>query len=215
MENSSRVRRLRCSLATVVAALLATVSLAACSPDQLGSAAIVDGTTISADSLQSHARAYLAIVPNADRATVQQHILEEMIFSSIIKKAADANDVHVSQGAVAKQLAVFYKQTKNRRGLVAALAAEQSPVIVPPGYVDSWLHDQLLYHKLVVKLAGGGDATTAEASTRGSNALSAAAKSMKVVVNPRYGTWDPKTGSIDALVSGGLALTTKQLNATK
>jgi hypothetical protein len=81
--------------------------------------------------------------------------------------------------------------------------------------VDQWLRDQLLYHKLVVKLAGGGDSTTAQASARGSNALSSAAKSMKIEVNPRYGTWNPKTGSINALVSGGLANTAKQLNPKK
>jgi hypothetical protein len=218
MENSSRplrVRRVRRSLATVVAALLAAVSLAACGPDQLGSAAVIDGTTISADTLQSSARAYLAIVPNGDRAQVQQHILEEMIYSRIIASAAKKSDVHVSAGAVAKQLEVFFKQTKNRRGVVAALGGQQPPVIVPPGYVDQWLRDQLLYHKLVVKLAGGGDSTTVEASARGSQALSSAAKSMKIEVNPRYGTWNPKTGSINALVSGGLANTAKQLNAKK
>jgi hypothetical protein len=198
-----------------VVALVAAGSLSACGPDQLGAAAIIDGTTISADTLQSSARAYLAIVPNGDRAQVQQHILEEMIFSRIIAKAATKNDVHVSTGAVQKQLEVFFKQTKDRRGVVSALGAEQPPVIVPPGYVDRWLRDQLLYHKLVVKLANGGDATTAEASARGSGALSSAAKSMKIEVNPRYGTWNPKTGSIDALVSGGLANTAKQLNAKK
>lgn len=166
MENSRRARGLRRSLATGVAALLASLSLAACSPDQVGAAAVVDGTRISVDRLQSSARAYLAVVPNGDPAEVQQHILEEMIFSTIIAKAARANDVHVSDGAVAKQLAVFYKQTKDRRGLVAALAAQQPSVIVPPDYVNAWLRDQLLYHKLVVKLANGGDAATAEASAR-------------------------------------------------
>ena len=218
MENSSRppgVRRVRRSLATAAVALLATVSLAACGPDQLGSAAVIDGTTISADTLQSSARAYLAIVPNGDRAQVQQHILEEMIYSRIIANAAKKNDVHVSTGAVAKQLEVFFKQTKDRRGVVAALGGQQPPVIVPPGYVDQWVRDQLLYHKLVVKLAGGGDSTTAQASARGSNALASAAKSMKIEVNPRYGAWNPKTGSINALVSGGLANTAKQLNAKK
>jgi hypothetical protein len=38
---------------------------------------------------------------------------------------------------------------------------------------------------------------------------------MKIEVNPRYGTWNPRSGSIDALVSGGLANTAKQLNAKK
>lgn len=215
MENSSRAHGMRRSLTTAVVALAATVSLTACAPDQLGAAAIVDGTVISADTLQSSARDYLAIVPNGDRTQVQQRILEEMIFSRIITKAASKNDVHVSTGAVAKQLEVFFKQTKDRRGVVSALGAEQPPVVVPPGYVDRWLRDQLLYHKMVVKLAGGGDATTAEASARGSSALSAAAKSMKIEVNPRYGTWNPNSGSIDALVSGGLAITAKQLNAKK
>ena len=135
MENSSRSRGLRGSVSTAMVALLATVSLAACAPDQLGSAAVIDGTTISADTLQSSARAYLAIVPNGDRAQVQQHILEEMIYSRIIAKAAKRNDVHVSIGAVAKQLEVFFKQTKDRRGVVAALGGQQPPVIVPPGYV--------------------------------------------------------------------------------
>jgi hypothetical protein len=214
MENSSRSRGLRRSLATAVVALLATLSLAACGPDQLGSAAVIDGTTISADTLQSYARAYLAIVPNGDRAQVQQHILEEMIYSRIIAKAAKKNDVHVSTGAVARQLEVFFKQTKDRRGVVAALGGQQPPVIVPPGYLDQWLRDQLLYHKLVVKLSGG-DSTTVEASARGSNALSSAAKSMKIEINPRYGSWNPKTGSINALVSGGLANTAKQLNAKR
>lgn len=38
---------------------------------------------------------------------------------------------------------------------------------------------------------------------------------MTVDVSPRYGTWDPKTGSINGLVSGGLAQTAAQLNGKK
>lgn len=213
MDNSSRMRGLRRRLAVATVALVATVSLTACDPDQLGAAAIVDGSVVSTDSLQSSARAYIAIVPDADRAQVQQRILERIILSRIIAKAASDNDVHVSKGAVAKQLDLFIQQTQSRRRLVMALASQNS-VIVPPAYVDQWVRDQLLVRAIVTKLAAGEDPTTAAANDRGTSALTATAKTMKIEINPRYGTWDPDRG-IAGQLSGGLAKTAKQLTAKK
>jgi hypothetical protein len=210
----SNRRRASRGLAAAAVALLAAVSLTACNPDQPGAAAIVDGNVISTSSLQSAARSYLAIVPNADRAQVQQRILERMILSRVIAKAARENDVRVSIGTVAAQLDKFYETTKNRRGLVTALASQQTPIVVPPVFVDQWVRDQLLVHKIVVKLAGSDDPASAEASARGSSTLSATAKTMKIQINPRYGTWNPNRG-IEAQVSGGLARTAQQLNAQK
>ena len=212
MQSLSHARGVRRSLVVAVAALFATVSLTACSPDQLGAAAIVDGTVISTKTLQSSTRAYLAIVPNGDRTQVQQRILERMILSRVIAKVARENHVNVSIGTVAKQRDQLFQTTKNRRGLVAALAQQQTAVIVPPGYVDQWIRDQLLFRKIVTKLAGGADPTSAAASTRGTNALAATGKTMKIEINPRYGTWNPNRG-VEALVSGGLAKTAAQLNA--
>jgi hypothetical protein len=212
MQSSSHTRGVRRNLVVAVAGLLATVSLTACSPDQLGAAAIVDGTVISTKTLQSSARAYVAIVPNADRTQVQQRILERMILSRVIAKVARANHVNVSVGTVAQQRDQLFQTTKNRRGLVAALAQQQTAVIVPPGYIDQWIRDQLLFRKIVTKLAGGADPTSDAASARGTNALAATGKAMKIEINPRYGTWDPNRG-VEALVSGGLAKTAAQLNA--
>ena len=214
MESSSRVRGVRRSLVVAVVALLAAVSLTACSPDQLGAAAIVDGNVISTDTLQSSARAYLAIVPNGDRTQVQQRILERMILSRVIAKVARENHVNVSIGTVAKQRDQLLQTTKNRKGLVSALAQQQTAVIVPPGYIDQWVRDQLLFQKVVRKLAGSEDPASAAASARGTNALAATAKTMKIEINPRYGTWNPNRG-VEALVSGGLAKTAAQLNAQK
>jgi hypothetical protein len=221
MENSSHLHGLRSSgvhglrgrLMVAVVALLATVSLTACNPDQLGAAAIVDGSAISTDDLQSSARAYVEIVPNADSAQLQQRILERIILSRIIAKAARDYDVHVSTGAVAKQRDLFIKQTRSRRRLVAALASQNS-VVVPPAYLDQWVRDQLLVRAIVTKLAAGADPSTAEANDRGTAALSATAKTMKIEINPRYGTWDPERG-VAGLLSGGLAKTAKQFTAKK
>jgi hypothetical protein len=214
MEISSRVRRVRRSLLVAVVALLASVSLAACNPDQLGAAAIVDGNVISTDTLQTSARDYLAIVPNADRTQVQQRILERMILSRVIAKVAADNQVNVSTGTVAKQRDQLFKTTKSRNGLVAALAQQQTAVIVPPGYVDQWVRDQLLFRKVVTKLAGSDDPSSAAASARATSALAAAGKTMKIKINPRYGTWDPNRG-VQALLSGGLAKTAAELTAAK
>jgi hypothetical protein len=214
MESSSRGRGMRRSLVVAVAALLATASLAACGPDELGAAAIVDGKAISTETLQSSARSYLTIVPNADRAQVQQRILERMILSQIIANVARKNQVNVSTGTVAKQRDQLFTTTKNRRGLVTALAQQQTPVILPPGYIDQWIRDQLLFRKVITKLAGGEDPTSDAASARGTSALAAMGKTMKIEINPRYGTWNPDSG-IEALVSGGLAKTAAQLNAQK
>jgi hypothetical protein len=210
---SKRCRASR-GLAVAAVALLATVSLTACNPDQPGAAAIVDGDVISTSSLQSAARSYLAVVPNADPAQLQQQILERMILSRVIAKTAREKDVRVSTGTVAAQLDKFYATTKNRRGLVTALAGQQTPIVVPPDFVDQWVRDQLLVHKLVVKLAGSDDPNGAAASARGSSTLSETAKTMKIEINPRYGTWNPNRG-IEAQVSGGLARTPAQLNAQK
>jgi hypothetical protein len=212
MEISSRVRAVRRSLAVAVVALLASLSLAACSPDQLGAAAIVDGKAISTDTLQNSASAYLAIVPNADRSQVQQRILERMILSRVIAKVARDNQVNVSTGTVAKQRDQLFQTTKNRRGLVAALAQQQTAVIVPPDYIDQWVRDQLLFRKVVTKLAGSDDPSGAAASARATSALAAAGKTMKIEINPRYGTWNPNRG-VEALLSGGLAKTAAQLTA--
>lgn len=214
MESSSRMHGARRSLAVAVVALLATLSLSACSPDQLGAAAIVDGKVISTDSLQSSARAYLAIVPNADRAQVQQRILERMILSRVIAKVARENGVNVSVGTAAKQRDQLLKTTKSRKGLVTALATQQTVVIVPPGYIDQWVRDQLLFRKIVTKLAGSDDPSSDAASARGTSALAATGKTMKIEINPRYGTWNPNRG-VEALLSGGLARTAAQLNAQK
>jgi hypothetical protein len=221
MQNSSHLHVLRSSgvhglqgrLVAAVVALLATVSLTACDPDQLGAAAIVDGSVISTDDLQSSARAYVAIVPDADSSQLQQRILERIILSRIIAKAARDYDVHVSTGAVAKQRDLFIQQTRGRRRLVAALASQNS-VVVPPAYLDQWVRDQLLVRAIVTKLAAGADPSTAEANDRGTAALSATAKTMKIEINPRYGTWDPDRG-VAGLLSGGLAKTAKQLTAKK
>ncbi|MGZ4591218.1 MAG: SurA N-terminal domain-containing protein [Actinomycetes bacterium] len=214
MKTPTRSNRVLRSLVVAVVALLATVSLAACNPDQMGAAAIVDGHVITTDQLQQATRGYLKTVPDADKSTVQLRILERMILSRIIDKAAAKENVSVSTGAVAKQRDQILASTKGPKGLVQALAQQQSPTVLAPSYIDRWVRDQLLYSRIVAKLAGSGDPASPAAANKGSETLRAAGKTMKIKINPRYGTWDPNQGVVGQ-ISGGLSQTADQLSTGK
>jgi hypothetical protein len=213
-QTHTRSRRARRTLAAAAVALLATVSLSACNQKELGAAAIIDGHVITTDELQSATRGYLAVVPDGDKSEAQVRILERMVLSRIIDKAAAKEDVTVSTGAVAKQRDQILASTKGRKGLVQALSQQQSPTVLPPSLIDNWVRDQLLYSRIVTKLAGPGDPASQVATDKGSASLIAAGKSMDITVNPRYGTWNPEKGVVGQ-ISGGLSKTAAELADSK
>lgn len=206
-QTPTRARRVLRSLVVAAVALLATVSLAACNQKELGAAAIVDGHVITTAELQSATRDYLEVVPGGAKSDVQIRILERMILSRIIDKAAAKEGARVSTGAVAKQRDVYLASTKGRKGLVKTLSQQQT--VLPPSLIDRWVRDQLLYNGIVTKIAGPG-ATAQVSQAKGSAALIAAGKSMDITVNPRYGTWNPDKGVVGE-ISGGLSRTAAEL----
>lgn len=211
MSRLPRPSRLR-SAAAVAVALVAAAALSGCSSERLGSAAVVDGDRITTDQVQEATRSYLLVVPGSESAVAQRAILERIILSDVIDKAARTQGVHASPGQVAAERDDLLKSVGGRKGLVRALSAQQQPTVLAPSYVDRWFKDRLLYTKIAKKLASGADPTSADVLARTSNTLSAAARSMDIEVNPRYGRWNPRTG-VTALVSGGLSKTVAQLNA--
>jgi hypothetical protein len=205
--------RLIRTTAALTAALVAASALTACSEQRLGAAAVVDGDRISTHQVQDATASYLKVVPGSDTAESQRAILERIILSDVIDTAAKEQGVHASAAQIARERNALLKTVGGRKGLVRALSAQQQPTVLAPSYVDRWFKDRLLYTKIAKKLAAGADPTSAAVLTKTSNSLAAAAKSMTIEVNPRYGTWDPNKG-VTALVSGGLSKTAAQLNAS-
>lgn len=193
-----------------VVALLAGLALSGCGPKEIGAAAIVDGDPIRVQQLQDATTGYLAVVPRADRGDAQLRILERMILSRVIDRAARREDVSVSAGEVAAERQQILSSVGGRTRLVQALAEQQPPTVLAPSYLDRWTRDRLLFGKLAEKLGGGQDPTSAEAGEAAGNALVSSAKAMKVRVNPRYGTWNPEQG-LQGVVSGGLSRTVEEL----
>lgn len=201
-------------LAALAAASIAVSGLAGCSDSRLGAAAVVDGNVISTDTLQDLTRRYLDVVPDADSGEAQRRILERIIFSRVIDKAARTAHVHARPGEVAGERQALLRQAGGRRGLVRALASQEQPTVLAPSYVDRWFEDRVLYRRLAAKLAGSGDATSSAALNRAGDAVLEAGRSMDIDVNPRYGTWNTRRG-LSPLVSGGLSKTAAELNAGK
>jgi hypothetical protein len=203
--------RLSRTAAALTVALAVAAGLSGCSDQRLGAAAVVDGKRISTDDLQQATRGYLRIVPGADSAQVQRDVLQRIILSAVIDKVARREGVGVSAGKVAAARDDLIKSTGGRKGLIRALAGQQQPSVLAPAYLDRWFKDQLLFRRITVKLARGGDPTSAVETNKTSTLLSRTARSMDIEVNPRYGRWSLRRGVV-ALQSGGLSQTAAELN---
>jgi hypothetical protein len=196
-------------LAVAAAAALAVMSLASCRTDQVGTAAIVDGESISVEQLQDATQGFLEAVPDGNSGNAQQAILQQMIVSKVIQNAADSAGVTVSDSEVAAQRDQVLDSVREpaeaanvsaRDYVSRQLSSNQTGAVVPPDDLEQFIRDQLLASKL-----GENDPAA------GNEALMAAARETDVEVNPRYGRWDPQQG-LAPLVSGGLSKTVEELS---
>lgn len=191
----------------LAAFLLAPVAaaLSGCEPDQLGAAAIVGGRPIPIEELQETTQEYVRIVPNFDRGEAQRQILDSMIRSKVIETAARNAGVSTTEGEVAEQLDRILEQVGGRRKLVRALVEGESAQVIPPSRLDDAVRDNILVNKLVEKVAAGEDPNSPQVGQQMNKGFRDASRSLAIEVNPRYGTWDSRSGNLTAVVGGGLS----------
>lgn len=199
----------------VVAGLVVLAGLTGCSSDRVGTAAVIEGRTISVDDLQARTQEHLAVVPGGNAGDAQRALLQRMIVSAAIDNAARDAGVRVRAGQVAAERAAVLESVGGRKDLIRTLAQSQQPTVLSPGDIDRWIKDRLLFRAIAEGIAGGPLAPdapeTQQAITAANDALRAAGKQIDVEVSPRYGTWDPASG-ITPLVSGGLSKTAAELD---
>jgi SurA N-terminal domain len=207
----SRLRLVRRALAVAVAGLLATGALGACSPDQLGAAAVIDGERITSQQLQQATREYLAAVNNPDDSKAQGQILQQMILSRVVARAAKKLGVGVRTGTVARQRDQVLQNVGGARVALVQALAQQAQTTVAPSQIDQWVRYRLRINRIITKLDPGGDPTSQVAADKLRALLVKTNNEMDIQVNPRYGTWSPTRG-IQPLLSGGLSQTVAQLS---
>ena len=208
-------RRARRTLAAGLVLVVMGPGLVGCSTDRVGTAALIEGRTVSVDDLQARTQEHLAVVAGGDAGDAQRALLQRMIVSAAIDAAARDAGVRVRAGQIASERDAVLESVSGRKGLIRTLAQSQQPTVLAPGDIDRWIKDRLLFRAIAEEIAGGPLSAeapeTEQAITEANEALRAAGEQIDVEVSPRYGTWDPASG-ITPLVSGGQSKTAVELD---
>lgn len=189
---------------------LGVLALTACNPDQVGAAAIVGGKPITVDELQQATQEFLKTAPSAG-AQAQARILDSMIRSRVIDRAADTAQVSASAAEIAQVRDRALTDFGSRTKLVRALAQGENPQVIPPTHIERVARDVVLQNKLVARVAGDRDPNTEEVGRDFNKALNEASRSLHIEVNPRYGTWNARELALASGVGGGLSKSLAEL----
>jgi hypothetical protein len=175
------------------AGLVAALAITACTPGQVGAAAIVGEERIGVDELQRITEAVAAspVAQGAEPGELQRAVLRELILAEVVEAVGAEHGVTVTQAQVdalleadptLQQLPADFRTTIARSGALATAVVTE---LVPGSADDPGLQDQ--------RQQAFGQALAEQSAELG------------VEVNPRYGRWEPRALQIDPLPSGGLA----------
>ncbi|MGW0749542.1 SurA N-terminal domain-containing protein [Streptomyces sp. NPDC002587] len=177
----------RTALSVSAALLLAAPLLAACSGEaRPGTAAVVGGERITTSALQAQvndvraaqnrtgqaAAELIASTPNLERER-----LDALLQNRIIDKMAATAGITVSAKEIEDEHKAYVEDNKGAEQFEALLLQKGH---MAPGQVDRFLRDRVLLTKLAAKYGNGKLEEPARA----------AAKALRIEVNPRYGAWD-------------------------
>ncbi|MFI1397370.1 SurA N-terminal domain-containing protein [Streptomyces sp. NPDC020681] len=187
-------RRRRTALTVSVALLVAAPLLAACGNEaHPGAAAVVGGERIEVSTVQAEAEDVRTAQERSPQAAqlikgsgqLSRAKLYDMIVAEVVQRAADDASVTVSRKEIQDERAALVQQSGGEEQL-AAMYLEQ-------GVTPDQLNDIARRNVMVSKLAASLGATnTPEGQQKLNDAFIAAAKSLKIDVNPRFGTWDDR-----------------------
>ncbi|GAA1917547.1 SurA N-terminal domain-containing protein [Streptantibioticus ferralitis] len=191
------VRRRTATLSLTAAALLAATPLiTSCGTEHPGAAAVIGGQTISMSALQSQVKAVrdaqggtqqsaqlIEATSDLDRST-----LNGLVFDRVLDRAAQQAGVTVTRAQVQQSRAAAEVQAGGAAALRDQLLQQYA---VAPGGIDDFYRVQAEAQALAHKL--GVDLATPDGQAAVTKSLVKTAQTMRVDVNPRYGTWNAQT----------------------
>jgi hypothetical protein len=121
-----------------------------------------------------------------------------LAFSEIEKEL----DIQITSSEIAARRAEIIEQVGGEEALPAALVSAS----IAPEYLEGYLRALLTTQKLGEALSMTG-VEEAEVQARIQELYVAKINELKIKVSPRYGTWDPATGTIMAAVPASDAVT--------
>ena len=185
-------------------AVVGGLALTACTPEQFGAAAVIEGERLSVTELQETTDGLLEAGGSEGQSPgeAQRVTLSRFIVSEVIEAAAASEGVTVTRGQIDAQR----RQIEEALGGADQLAPQLAAQGVAPGHVEQFLRDVTLSDALGRALVPGEDqAVVQQRSLALNDLLLETAAELDVSVNPRYGVWVPEQGTVEGQISGGLA----------
>ncbi|MEU3048509.1 MULTISPECIES: SurA N-terminal domain-containing protein [unclassified Streptomyces] len=185
-------RRRRTAL-TLSAALVSAPLLAACgSQAHPGAAAVVGGERIEVSTVQAQVRDVREAQQDSeesarmisDTGQLGRAKLYDLIVDRIVEKAAADAGITVSRKEVQDARAELAGQSGGQEQMAALYLQQRG---VAPDQLDDLVRRDVLVGKLAEKLGAGN---TPEGQEAMNEAFTAAARSLDIDVNPRFGAWD-------------------------
>jgi len=174
-----------------LAATVAVVALSACAPIQAGSAAIVGTASLSENTLTQLSKEVIAVATKTSAAVPQPDTLNQRVVSVWVDDQLT--------NALATQLGVTASQTSVDNVLGRFTPDQIAQIQLQSGIAPSMLQDvarsAVLRQEIVQKLAPSGSQTQQSAAL--AKAYQDTASKLGVNINPRFGTWNPDSASID------------------
>ena len=194
----------------LVAFVAATVALTGCS--KVDSAATVGDAQIALSDLQSQVDLILSEREGVDTSQMQledgealtRSQLSYMISNLIIEGVAKDEKIEITTSEIEAYKTEIYTNIGGQENLPNVLVS----AAIPSTSLDDVLRRDLILRKIGQKQsAAGSDDAAVNASIQ--KLVTDKANSLKVTVNPRYGTWDVNTLTVVASEPAGDAVKTK------
>ncbi|MET7615834.1 SurA N-terminal domain-containing protein [Streptomyces sp. NPDC005408] len=211
-------RRRRTALTVSAALLIAAPLLAACGNDSHpGAAAVVGGERIEVATVQAKVkdvRAAQQRSPQAaqlikDSGQLSRAKLYDLIVDEVVQRAAGDAGVTVSRKEIQDARAQLVLQSGGEEQLATMYLQQRG---VAPDQLDDVVRRDILVSKLATAL---GATNTPEGQQKLNQAFTAAAKSLHIDVNPRFGTWDNQKLELGNYKAPWITQVTKQPEAVE
>ena len=197
----------------ILTALVVATGLLLTGCSNVNAALSLGDTKITTAELQGNVDSILAERAKVDTSQMQLDTGETLLrnqlnfrllllaFSEIEKEL----DIQITSSEIAASRAEIIEQVGGEEALPGALVSAS----IAPEYLDGYLRALLTTQKLGEALSQTGVAE-AEVQARIQELFVAKINELKIKVSPRYGTWDPATGTIIAAVVASDAVTPSQ-----
>ena len=197
----------------ILTALVVATGLLLTGCSNVDAALSLGDTKITTAELQGNVDSILAERAKVDTSQMQLDTGETLLrnqlnfrllllaFSEIEKEL----DIQITSSEIAASRAEIIEQVGGEEALPGALVSAS----IAPEYLDGYLRALLTTQKLGEALSQTG-VVEAEVQARIQELFVAKINELKIKVSPRYGTWDPATGTIIAAVAASDAVTPSQ-----